>query len=161
MSEQVGARRGTWSPLVYWTLAVTGLGLFALGALASPYCLRADTRRQLACEERKVEKVRRIVEHLSLKCEALSEDPRYLARQIRQDLGYRRPGEQPLPFTPEGVGAPAAVVEAPVTRMETVCRLFRRPVIRQASLVGGLMILAIAMVWFDMPTRSRRTKHTG
>jgi hypothetical protein len=150
--------RSAGASLAFWLLATLGLGLFALGVLATPYCQRLEVRRKLAVEEARLRLARRLVDELQIVCDALAEDPKYVARQIRRDLGYRRPGERPLGSLEAGrPPAPEAVAPAmpPETSLDDTCRVFSRPPVRQAAIACGLMLMVAAFVWFDVPTWRR------
>lgn len=155
---------GPASSLAFWAVTVVGLGLFALGVLATPYCRRQETRAQLAVEQNKTRQLQAMAEELQTRCDALTQDPKYLARQIREDLGYHRPGEQPLPLLGHVGGRPLPTSECPPpveTRLDAVCRLFSAPLVRHASLASGLLLLAIGVIWFEIPTTRTRSMRTG
>ena len=158
------APRRPASSLAFWAVTIVGLSLFALGVLATPYCRRQEARAQLAVEQQKTEQLERVVEELQTRCYALAEDPKYLARQIREDLGYGRPGEQPLPLLhgarPRPLPTPE-LIAAEQTHLDVVCRMFSRPMVKHASLASGLMLLAVAVIWFEIPTMRPRPKPPG
>jgi len=152
---------GGWPALAFWLTATLGVALFALGVLAQPWCGRLDAERQLAFEDAKVGQVSQAVEDLETVATWLSDDPKYLARQIRRDLGYRRPGDEPLPLVSHSLAPPLQEPRMPEprdTRLDRLCRRFASPPASQASLAGGLMLMAVALIWFDLPTSQRRGK---
>lgn len=147
-----------WSSLSFWVVATTGLVLFALGVLSPAYVERREARQQLAVEDVKVRRLRQATDDLRVSCDALAEDPKLLARQIRMDLGYRRPGDQPLSSSS---AAPAPYPKDPEvpsraeTRLDPIYSTVSRPVISHAALGSGLMLIGIALLWFDSPPRTR------
>lgn len=159
MGDVVDDRRQRLNALAFWLLAAGGLALVALSVLATPYLQRRDIRRRLAEEEAKVRQVQEVAEVLEVERQALRDDPRYLARRIRQDLGYRRSDERLLPDLGEAASRSLATelpVEEPTTHLVSLCRIFSRPTVKHASLAGGLLMLAVAVVWFDLPLAARR-----
>ena len=148
--------RGGWRDLAFWLLATAGLALFALGLLAPPHAGLLEARRQLAFEEAKVHQVGQAVENLQAVCQWLSEDPKYLARTVRQYLGYRRPGDTALPFAYGALVPPLdePVVEGPPeTPLDRLARSFAGPPVAPASLAAGLMLMAVALLCFNVPSR--------
>lgn len=152
--------RHAGSTLAFWTLAIAGTGLFAIGVLATPWCERQDARHRLAAEQARARQVAQLAENLRVVCNALADDPRYLARQIRQDLGYHRPDEEPLPSSGRHLCPPlaSAVPEAPPDpAIAPLCRTFSRPVIKQVTVAVGVMLLGIALLWFEATPASGNT----
>jgi len=149
--RSVGRRR-TVSAVAFWTLTIAGVGLFAAGVLATPWCERQDARHRLAAEQARARQVSQLAENLRVVCNALADDPRYLARQIRQDLGYHRPDEEPLPSSGRHLCPPlasAAPEPPPEPAIAPLCRTFSRPVIKQVTVAVGVMLLGIALLWFE------------
>ena len=150
--------RAGWSGLAFWVIGTAGLILFALGVLAPEYVQRLEMRRQLAVEEAKTQQVRQAMEDMAGVHDALANDPKALARQIRRDLGYRRSGEQPLPFEPQAL-APALEDPTPAgqyeTRLDRLCRLFGSAFLSRASLACGLMLMAVSLICFHIPTQTK------
>lgn len=150
--------RSGWPGLAFWVVATVGLILFALGVLAPEYVQRLEMRRQLTLEEAKAQRVRQATEDLEVVCDTLANDQKGLSRQIRRDLGYRRSGEQPLPFEPQAL-APALEDPRPTgqyeTRLDRLCRLFGTPFLSHVSLACGLMLMAVSLICFDIPTQAK------
>jgi hypothetical protein len=144
--------------LSFWVVASIGLVLFALGVLSRPYVERGEAQQQLAVEDVKIRQLQQATGDLRVTCDSLADDPKLLARLIRMDLGYRRPGDEPLSCSSEALAPHRTEVELlpqAETRLDQVCNVFNRPVISHAALGSGLMLIGIALVWFDLPTRTR------
>ncbi len=159
MPEVGEQRRRGRTGVGFWSLATVGLCLFALSVLATPYRERQAARRELAVERARLSELQQLSGELEVVVEALEDNPRYLARQIREDLGYCRPGEQPLSFAPSMSGPrmkPVRPEAVPPTRLERLAKELSKPMIKYSSLAAGLMMVAAAFIWFDAPT-TRRT----
>ena len=157
--QQSSDRQRVWSGLAFWAVTLTGIALFALGVLSTPWCERQAARERLAVEQANVRRVEQLAENLTVICDALAEDPEYLARQIRQDLGYRRPNEVPLPSDGNHLCPPLATCmpePLPAPALARVCRIFSRPVVKQVTIAAGVMLLGIALLWFETPARRGR-----
>ncbi|NIA20371.1 MAG: hypothetical protein GWP05_00010 [Anaerolineaceae bacterium] len=147
------------SPVGFWLLAAVAVGLFVLPVLAGPLAQRRAVLERQAIEEAKTRQIEQLAADLAVVRDALADDPQYIARRAREDLGYRKPGEQAMPFDVETVGThlePLDTELPPMTRLERICGLFNAPLTRTASLVASIMALAVAIVCFDIPTRPRQ-----
>jgi len=74
------------------------------------------------------------------------------------DLGYRRPGDQLLSSSSAALAPHRAEVVVPPqveTRLDPICSAMGRPVISHSALASGLMLISIALLWFNVPTRTR------
>jgi hypothetical protein len=143
----------------FWTLALAGTGLFALAILATPVRERQEMNRKVAVEQAKVDQLEDLNGSYGVQRDALRDDPKYIARQMREDMGFRREGDEPLPIAMRAGGAhlkPLAVKALPETRLDLLCRVFAQPLVRGMSLVGSLLALALAFLFFDIPTVSKK-----
>jgi len=158
-SQSVGA--GALRSLGFWALALPAMVLFGVSVLAQPMADRRAALHRQAIEQARTDQLQRLADDLAILRKALTDDPEYVARRAREDLGYRRSGERPLPFDVETTGIriePVTPAEKPMTRWECFCRGFERPVARSAAMVISVMALATAMLLFDIPTRPRQTR---
>ncbi len=149
------------SSVGFWLLAVAAVGLFALSVLAAPLAERRAILTRQAIEEAKTRQLEQLAADRTVLRDALVDDPEYVARLARKDLGYHKPGEQPLPFDVETVRTrlePLDPQVPPMTRLELICGLFHKPLARTAALVASVMALAVALVCFDIPTKPRHSK---
>jgi len=147
------------SSVGFWTLAVVAVGLFALSVLAAPLAQRRAILKRQAIEEAKTRQLEQLAADRAVVRDALADDPQYVARRAREDLGYHKPGEQPLPFDVETISTRLEPLDPqlpPMTRLERICGLFDKPLTRAATLVASVMALAVALVCFDIPTKPRR-----
>jgi len=155
-SASTVGRRPSVGALGFWVLACTGLGLFALSVLSTAYVERRAARRQVTIEEARKRQIEQYNADLAVVRDGLRANPKYLARQIRDNLGYARAGDEPLPFASDRrVLRPEALVVDPEveTPMSQLCAAFAQPVLRRLGLTAGLMLLATAFVIFDIPTK--------
>jgi len=155
-SSAAAARRNIWSAVAFWSLAACGVGLFALSVLSTSYMERHNLRRELAVEQARIKQSEQYLEDLRVVRDALQENPKYVARQIRKDLGYVRSSERPLPFTAESGGPRLAPLDPelpPEPKVHGLCAVFSQPVLRHLSLTAGLMLLAMAFLMFEVPTK--------
>ncbi|MBN2583130.1 MAG: septum formation initiator family protein [Planctomycetes bacterium] len=155
------AGRRALSSLAFWALALVAMALFGLSVVARPMAERRAALDRQAIEQAKTDQLQQLVGDLTVLQQALADDPEYVARRARQDLGYHKSGEQRLPFKAETAGVQLKPIEPavqPMTRLERICRRFEKPVTRSAAMVVSIMTLAVAMLVFDIPTRPRGAK---
>ena len=143
----------------FWTLAVAGVGLFALAVWAPALAERQDMRRRVALEQAKVDQFKDFSDQLTINRDALKDEPKFIARQVREDMGYQHAGDETLPFAVRTGGPhlnPLAVKPIAESRLEKVCHLFAAPGLRWTAMMASVMLLAAAVIAFEIPTERRR-----
>lgn len=143
----------------FWTLALAGVGLFALAVWAPALAERQDMRRRAALEQAKVDQLKDFSEQWTIGRDALKDEPKFIARQIREDMGYQHAGDETLPFAVRTGGPhlnPLTVQPLAESRLEKVCHLFAGAGVRWMALLASVMLLAVAVIAFEIPTEPRR-----
>jgi Flp pilus assembly protein TadB len=143
----------------FWTLALAGVGLFALAVWAPALAERQDMRQRAALEQAKADQLKDFSEQWTITRDALKDEPKFIARQVREDMGYQHEGDETLPFAVRAGGPhlnPLAVHPIAQTRLEKVCHLFAASGVRWTALMASVMLLAVAVIAFEIPTEQRR-----
>jgi cell division protein FtsB len=141
---------------------LAGLLLFAPGAAAIGLSLygpeaarRLDVQHQTAAVQAEVNTLAQLRDQLAAVEKALQDDPQYLERTVRYELGLVRPGEMRLPQKVKLTrAAPAAAQGGPAelpTALEVVA-LFGNDHLRFIALVTGIALLVAAVI-VSLPTR--------
>jgi len=141
-----------------WSLRtiLAGLVLFAPGAAAIGLALygpeaerRLGVERQTAAVQAEVNALAQLRDQLAAVEKALQDDPQYLERTVRYELGLVRPGEMRLPQKVKlAPAAPAAAQGGPAelpTAMEVVA-LFGNDHLRFIAMVTGIALLVAAVI---------------
>lgn len=147
-----------------WSLRtiLAGLVLFAPGVAAIGLALygpeaarRLDVQRQTAAVQAEVNALAQLRDQLTAVEKALQDDPQYLERTVRYELGLVRPGEMRLPQKVKlAPAAPAAAQGGPAelpTALEVVA-LFGNDHLRFIAMVTGIALLVAAVI-VSLPTR--------
>lgn len=169
MQEVIGGIGAGWRRAVsmfgFWTLATSAMVLFALVVLSPAYSDLLAARQKLARQEARVEAQRLLAERLQSVCEAMKSEPRYVALALRRELGYQRPGEEPLSVRPESFGLAVEVAEPRPTpqlaALVSAAQLFSRPQVRSPALTVSAVMIIMAVLFFEIPTieRKKRSPH--
>jgi len=154
-----------------WSLRtiLAGLVLFAPGVAAIGLALygpeaarRLDVERQTAAVQAEVNTLAQLRDQLAAVEKALQDDPQYLERTVRYELGLVRPGEMRLPQKvklapaapartgPYWAAAQGGPAELP-TALEVVA-LFGNNHLRFIAMVTGIALLVAAVI-VSLPTR--------
>ncbi len=149
----------------FWTLAITAMGLFALVVLSPTYQELLQIRQKHARQEARVAVQRQLAERLGAVCEAVRSEPRYVALALRREMNYQRPGEEPLSVRPESYGLASEPVR-PQTPSQLVsvvqlAEVFSQPGIRPVALMGSAVMLIVAILFFEVPTKPRASGRTA
>jgi len=141
-----------------WSLRtiLASLLLFAPGAAAIGLSLygpeaerRLDVQRQTAAVQAEVNTLAQLRDQLAAVEKALQDDPQYLERTVRYELGLVRPGEMRLPQKVKlAPAAPAAAQGGPAelpTALEVVA-LFGNDHLRFIAMVTGIALLVAAVI---------------
>jgi cell division protein FtsB len=153
-----GRVRAAWARLT-WSLGVLLVGLIllapGLGAVGLALCgpeaaRRLDVERQTAAVQAEVNALAQLRDQLTAVETALQDNPQYLERTVRHELGLVRPGEVRLPQKVK-LQAPAAPAASAATQAELpsameVVALFGNPHLRLMAMVVGTGLLAAAVV---------------
>ncbi len=142
----------------FWTLALAGVGLFALAVWAPALAERQDMRQRVALEQAKAEQLKDFAAQWTITRDALKDEPKFIARQVREDMGYQHEGDEMLPFAVRTGGPhlnPLAVQPLAQSRLEKVCHLFAASGVRWTALMTSVMLLAVAVIAFEIPTERR------
>ena len=148
------------SMIGFWTLATSAMVLFALVVLSPTYSDLLAVRHKLARQQARVEAQRQLAERLRSVCEAMHNEPRYVALVLRRELGYQRPGEESLSVRPESFGLAVQPIEpqAPAQKASLVylTRLFSRRSIQPPALIASAAMIVVAILFFEVPTKPRK-----
>lgn len=144
-----------WSGLAFWIFATAGLALFALGVLPAEYVQRLEMRQQLAREEARTQRGQQRHEDKLVEGDALSNYNKAIAREARH-AGYMGDGQEPLPNEPTAPALDDPVPEPQMyeTRLDRLCRLFSTPILSGAALVCGMVLIAVSLLCFNLPTQT-------
>ncbi|MBE3095754.1 MAG: septum formation initiator family protein [Planctomycetes bacterium] len=141
---------------------LAGLLLFAPGAAAIGLSLygpeaerRLDVERQTAAVQAEVNILAQLRDQLAAVEKALQDDPQYLERTVRYELGLVRPGEMRLPQKVKLAPAARAAAQGGPAELPTameVVALFGNDHLRFIALVTGIALLAAAVI-VSLPAR--------
>jgi cell division protein FtsB len=160
----LGARCRARLAALGWLLRtiLAGLLLFAPGAAAIGLSLygpeaarRLDVQRQTAAVQAEVNALAQLRDQLAAVENALQEDPQYLERTVRYELGLVRPGEMRLPQKVKLAPAARAAAQGGPAELPTaleVVALFGDPHLRFIALVTGIALLVAAVI-VSLPPR--------
>lgn len=156
---------GRWA---YWLLLLPGgcalVGLALLGPVAVQ---RLAVERQCLAMQAEVDTLQETADRLAAAEYALENDPAYIERVVRHELGVTRPGEvhlaRPVPL---GIGltetpVPPEPVLPPMARpLVALAHHMSDPTTRCATLMAGVFLLAVGVV-FSLPSRPPRGRRTA
>jgi len=143
----------------FWTLALAGVGLFALAVWAPALAERQDMCQRAALEQAKVDQLKDFSGQWTIYRDALKDEPKFIARQVREDMGYQHAGDEPLMNAAGTSGPhlnPLVVQPLAESRLEKICHLFAASGVRWTALMASVLLLAVAVIAFEIPTEQRR-----
>ena len=160
----LGARCRARLAALGWLLRtiLAGLLLFAPGAAAIGLSLygpeaarRLDVAQQTAAVQAEVNTLAQLRDQLAAVEMALQEDPQYLERTVRYELGLVRPGEMRLPQKVKLAPAACAAAQGGPAELPTaleVVALFGDPHLRFLAMTVGVTLLACGIL-ISLPGR--------
>ena len=147
-----------------WSLRtiLAGLVLFAPGVAAIGLALygpeaerRLDVEHQTAAVQAEVNALAQLRDQLAAVEKALQDDPQYLERTVRYELGLVRPGEMRLPQKVKLAPAASAAAQGGPAELPTameVVALFGNDHLRFIAMVTGIALLVAAVI-VSLPAR--------
>jgi hypothetical protein len=140
---------------IYWPACLGGMLLVGLAVLGPEAERRLDVQRQCAAMQTEVNTLTETRDQLAAVENALQNDPQYLERAVRRELGIVRPGEMRLPQKVGLQASPPQAKPAPPQELPTpleVAALFGQPHLRFVTMVIGATLMA-AGILFSLPGR--------